>query len=78
MVEYHEQKWKKYAEGEKLKSTPFWQWRRKALFGDSIFPGSPVAKKMTRLELFLELFPRDELNLIDTVLNLSVPDLFLF
>ena len=39
------------------------------IFGDSIFPGSPVAKNMKHTDLLVEIFPIYELNLIVTLTN---------
>ena len=64
MVEFHEQKWKKYLEGTKLLSVPFYQWQQKNIFGDYFFPVSPVTKYITWLELLIELFPGPKVNLI--------------
>ena len=57
VVECHQKKWKEYVEGTKLKSVPFCQWRSKTIFGESVFPGSPIAKNMTRLDFFLDISP---------------------
>ena len=72
MVEYHGKKWKEYADEKKLKPVPFRQWRLKTIFCDYIFPGSPVTKSMARIDFFLELLPRNELNLIVTLTNVEL------
>ena len=41
-------------------------------FGDYVFPGWPVAKIIIQINLFLDMFPIDELNLIDTVTNVDL------
>ena len=69
VVEFHQNKWKEYLEVTELKYVPFGKYQLKAVFGESIFTGSPIAKNMTRLNLFLEIFPRDQLNLIITLTN---------
>ena len=69
MLEIHQKKCKEYAEGMKLKSVPFCQWKLKTIFGESIFPGSSIANNITKLELFLGIFPRDQLNRIVTLEN---------
>ena len=48
VVKFHEKHWKEYMEVTIVKSVPFGQWRFKAIFGGSVFPGSPIAKNMTR------------------------------
>ena len=37
--------------------------------GESIYPESPIAKKMTYIDFFLEILSRDQLKLIDTLTN---------
>ena len=41
------------------------------IFGESVFPRSPIGKKITRLEIFIELSPRDKLNLVVTLTNID-------
>ena len=59
VVEFHQNKRKEYLEGTKMKPVHFRQWGLKRIFGESSFTGSYISKNMTRLELFLEIFPRD-------------------
>ena len=56
-------------EGTKLKSVPFRQWQLKTIFGDYFFSGPPLATNMKRTDLFLELSPRYELNLVVKLTN---------
>ena len=72
MVEFHRHKCKKDADGTKLKPVPSWQLLLKTIFGDSAFPGSAVTKRMARLDFFLEMFLRNELNLIITLTNVEL------
>ena len=39
------------------------------IFGKYVFPGSYIDKNMKRLELFLDLLPRYNLNVIVTLTN---------
>ena len=47
VVEFHQNKWKGYSEGTKLKPVTFCIWQLKTIFGESVFPISHIAKKMT-------------------------------
>ena len=42
------------------------------IFSESVYPQSNIAKNMTRLELLLDIFPRDQLNLIFTLTNVGL------
>ena len=37
--------------------------------GESVFPGSPISKNMTRLKILLGIFPGYQLNLVITLTN---------
>ena len=39
------------------------------IFGESIFPGSPISKKIIQLDFFLDIFPRDQLKIVVTLTN---------
>ena len=69
VVEFHQKKWEEYTEGTKLKPVTLRQWRLKTIFIESIFPGSPIDKKITQLDFFLQLLPRDRLDVIVTFTN---------
>ena len=47
VVEFHQNKWKGYSEGTKLKPVTFCIWQLKTIFGESVFPISHIAKKIT-------------------------------
>ena len=56
----------------KLKYVPFQQWRFKKSFGGYVFPQSPIANNIKQLDLFLYIFPRNQLNLIVTLTNADI------
>ena len=69
MVGCHQNSWKKYVDGKKLKCVPFHQWRFKKILGESFFIGSYIVTNMKRLDLFLDIFPIEELKIIVTLIN---------
>ena len=69
MVGCHQNSWKKYVDGKKLKCVPFHQWRFKKILGESFFIGSYIVTNMKRLDLFLDIFPIEEFKMIVTLIN---------
>ena len=52
---------------KKLKYVPFHQWQLKTIFGDSVFPVSPVDKNTKCIDFLLKKLPIDKLILIFTL-----------
>ena len=61
----------------KLKSVSFRQYLLKIVFGESALPGSSIAKNITRLNFFLDIFPRDQLSLIVHLINAELKRMIL-
>ena len=65
----YKNEWNEYMLGTKLKYFTFLQWKLKTIFSESILPGPPISKNMTRHDFILEFFPRNELELIVILTN---------
>ena len=74
VVEFHQKKRKGYVEETRLKYVPFANGNWKTSLVCLFLFRSLIYKKMTWLELFIDLFPRDQLNLILTLTNAEKND----